>query len=129
MDEIFTKVCNVHNLKIHMIRTLLATNPTAAMRSLYGSDNIMATFKGQHLILSLCTQISPSNIIWSQKTNDKCYKDVPLQVEGTKKPLFIEPVTRVLNATSDEILCSSIIKPLNGTEAVTWNLPQTLNLH
>lgn len=104
--RVWTQICELHNSQVTTVTAMTRWDPTTGVRLWLRRDDVYATFAGQVLVVTPCTQVTPEEIFWSRKLNATCYHDVPVKLNGSI--WFIQSGTRELVKNSREIDCQHL---------------------
>uniref|UniRef100_A0A8R1I8D4 Retrotrans_gag domain-containing protein n=1 Tax=Caenorhabditis japonica TaxID=281687 RepID=A0A8R1I8D4_CAEJA len=77
----FMSSCRNQYMATSLFETLLAIDPTAAVRQLLKRRDVSAKRVGDSLLVSKCRPVIPTTTHWSRKINNTCYELVPVTVD------------------------------------------------
>ncbi|CAI4220649.1 unnamed protein product, partial [Auanema sp. JU1783] len=70
----YETICAIQNKYLELWRSILHIEPTIAMRTILGRDDIAARFVGEHIVhIHACTEVKPAVIYYNHTVNGTCY--------------------------------------------------------
>ena len=109
-EILWTKICELHNKHLEVIRTLIRMDPTHGVRAWLNRQDLVATHRGEVLSVSLCQSVTPHKIYWDNKYKNQCFKNTPVEVGN--KLYFVLPGSKDLIENSTVISCAKRVKPI-----------------
>ena len=109
-ETVFSRICDLHNKHLEIVRTLLKFDTTNAVRAWLNRHDLTANYRGEVLAIYQCDSVTPTKFYWDNKIEGKCYNNTPVEVND--KIFFIAQGSRDLIPISAEIKCSERIKPI-----------------
>jgi hypothetical protein len=107
---VWHSMCKMADSLLSHTHQLLRLDPTLGARALLLRNNISADFAGEALIIRGCHRVTPNQVYWNGSYDGRCYKYVPVEVNGTL--WFLSPGSRDLTHEGVEIPCDHHTLPL-----------------
>lgn len=123
-SQIIRNQCVLELMIREMILTTAAKHPTKAAQALTGVMGWSLLTSGDSVILKKCKE-TPVKIV----EQDRCYADIPVTHYNDSQLFFIDPLTRVVKASSFEIDCSDDALPTFKINTMQYQLkPQLVKM-
>lgn len=101
LDRLWIQVCEAHNSP--NVEHDHDVCPTQGVRGLLRRDDVYATYFGQVLAVTPCTQVRPEVIYWNRTVNSTCFEEVPVRFNNSL--WFVQGGTQDLKREGRKIDC------------------------
>uniref|UniRef100_A0A8R1I7V0 Peptidase A2 domain-containing protein n=1 Tax=Caenorhabditis japonica TaxID=281687 RepID=A0A8R1I7V0_CAEJA len=130
--------CRNQYMATSLFKTLLAIDPTAAVRQLLKRRDVSAKRVGDSLLVSKCRPVIPTTTHWSRKINNTCYELVPVTVDDViwfqlpgsedlvgeaatipcieRTPIIHQEKTRWIGSENREVEPQRLVRPYRRTQ-------------
>ncbi|CAI4220548.1 unnamed protein product, partial [Auanema sp. JU1783] len=107
-QDSYENICEIQNKYLELWHSILHIEPTIAMRTILGRDDIAARFVGKHVVhIHVCTEIAAATVFYNHALNGTCYLETPLLTK-TGELWFASPGSKDVFATGKEISCDQV---------------------
>ncbi|CAI4220452.1 unnamed protein product, partial [Auanema sp. JU1783] len=104
----FEAICSIQNKYLELWRSILHIEPTIAMRTILGREDIAARFVGERIVhIHACTEIKTATIFYNHTVNGTCYLETPITTKSGEM-FFASPGSRDVFPVGKEISCDQV---------------------
>lgn len=102
--RMWVQVCEIHNEQVRHMTSLATMDPSLGVRAWLRRSDVYATFVGQVLAVTPCTQVKPDAIFWNRTVDETCYEEVVVRLNNSL--WFVQEGTRDLKRNGRKIDCA-----------------------